>query len=60
MAYARIKPATVEVNNLRDLLVFWKAHGDTGLVGTFKCRAPLTAAQIRRLPAGLRACLAAR
>lgn len=59
--YICIKAATVvEVEDHRDLRDVWEHYGWTGLVKTFRCRAPLTARQIRRLPVGLRACLAVR
>jgi hypothetical protein len=58
--YAQIKPGVVEVVDHRSLRAAWELYGWTGLVKTFKCRTPLTANQIRRLPAGLRACLAVR
>lgn len=57
--YVRTEPGIVEVVNHRDLLTAWELYGWTGLVGTFRCRTPLSAREIRRLPAGLRARLAA-
>jgi len=59
MYIRRITPgAVVEVEDLRNLRAAWEDFGWTGLVASFKCRTPLTARQIRRLPAGLRALLA--
>ncbi len=59
MTYCRIEATTtVSVPNFKNLLAAWKMHGPTHLVGTFKCDKPLTDAQLRRLPAGLREALA--
>jgi hypothetical protein len=60
MAYFKIRPGFVEVHDHNSLIAAWEAYGWTGLVKTFRCRTPLTARQIRRIPAGLRARLAAR
>jgi hypothetical protein len=59
MSYCRIEAATiVSVPNHKNLLAAWKLYGAEGLVKTFKCDKPLTDAQRRRLPAGLREALA--
>lgn len=56
MTYARITAgATVEVADFKNLLAAWEMYGKIGLVGTFKCLAPLTEGQTSRLPANLRA-----
>lgn len=50
-----IRPSTVvEVSNYKDLLAAWKLHGQTGLVGRFAVREPLTPSQLGKLPPGLR------
>lgn len=61
MYFRIIKAASVvEVEDHRNLRAAWEDYGWTGLVASFKCRKPLTARQIRRLPAGLRARLVVR
>lgn len=60
MAYFRVRPGIVDVDNHNSLIAAWNAYGWTGLVKTFRCRTPLTARQIRRLPAGLRSKLGSR
>ena len=58
MLYCRITPGTiVSVTSRRDLRAAWKLYGAEGLVKTFKCDEPLTDAQRRRLPSGLREAL---
>lgn len=60
MTYARITAgAIVEVADYKNLLAAWEMYGKIGLVGTFKCIAPLTERQTSRLPAKLRAMLVA-
>jgi len=55
MTYCRIEAATtVTANDHKNLIAAWKLYGAEGLVKTFKCDTPLTDAQRRRLPAGLR------
>lgn len=56
LTYLKIAtPATVEVQDHRNLLAAWKQYG---LVGRYRVEKPLTDAQRRRLPDSLRARLA--
>ena len=57
MTYLKISAlATVEVFNHKSLLHAWRLYGGPlTLVSSFTVRKPLTAAQLRRLPADLRA-----
>jgi hypothetical protein len=56
MTYMRISAlASIEVPDHRSLLEAWKQYGGPAtLVGSFTVCKPLTAAQLRRLPAELR------
>ena len=56
MTYLRIaQTASVTAFNFQSLLAAWRRYGGPGsLVGTFVVSKPLTAAQLRRLPLGLR------
>lgn len=58
MTYCRITPGTiVSVPDHKNLIAAWKQYGAVGLVKTFQCDKPLTDAQRRRLPVGLRMAL---
>jgi hypothetical protein len=53
MTYMRISAlASIEVPDHRNLRAAWRSYGT--LVESFTVRKPLTAAQLRRLPAELR------
>ncbi len=56
MTYLQVtQTATIEVLDNKGLLAAWQQYGGPGsLVGRFITRKPLTDAQLRRLPAGLR------
>ena len=54
MTYLKITAlASIEVPDHRNLVAAWQSYGT--LVESFTVRKPLTAAQLRRLPADLRA-----
>jgi hypothetical protein len=66
MSHWLIHPTTtITVSDHRALLTTWKSYGGcrnphvTGLIGGFRVKDPLTAAQLRRLPGELRARLVA-
>jgi hypothetical protein len=55
MLYTRVTLATIEVHDHRSLLEAAKMYRPAlGLIGCFKVDKPLTPAQFRRLPNGLR------
>lgn len=56
MAYMKFTPPTIiEVPDHKNLLAAWMLHGGPGtLVGRFIVERPLTASQLRRLPAASR------
>ncbi len=55
MSYMQVKSsATIEVPDHKGLLAAWKLYGPGPLVGRFIVNEPLTKAQLRRLPSGLR------
>jgi hypothetical protein len=55
MTYLRIESASIEASNLKSLMHAWKLYGGPlSVVGSFRVTKPLTRAQRRRLPAGLR------
>lgn len=59
MTYANVhSTTTVTVPDYKNLMAAWKEYGgQVSLVGRFIVKKPLTAAQLRRLPKGLRTLL---
>lgn len=57
MTYTLVsRSATIEVPDHKNLLAAWRIHGGPlSLVGSWVVKKPLTSAQLRRLPADLRA-----
>ena len=54
MSCCRISLAFITTHSHKDLRAAYKLHGRSLLIGGFCCTAPLTPAQVRRLPARLR------
>jgi len=56
MTYLKITAlSSIEALDHKSLLHAWRTYGPLTVVGSFTVRKPLTPAQIRHLPAGLRA-----
>jgi hypothetical protein len=61
MSFMRIEMATIRVPDYRSLLAAWRGHGgQRTIVSRFIVEKPLTKAQLRRLPKGLKSRLQVR
>jgi hypothetical protein len=55
MLICLVETACITVHDYKDLREAYRLHRESGLVGRYVCRTPLTESQKCRLPPGLRA-----